>query len=91
MSKSNLVLGAVLGLGALAGGLVIAQRPGENVGRRHPNLMEAQHLIDQALSRLGDAQRDNDWDMRGHAAKAKELLEQANHEIKEAAEAANHH
>jgi hypothetical protein len=29
--------------------------------------------------------------MNGHAARAKELLEQANREIKEAAEAANHH
>jgi hypothetical protein len=28
--------------------------------------------------------------MNGHAAKAKELLDQANHELKLAAEAANH-
>jgi hypothetical protein len=91
MSKRNLVLGAALSIGAITGGFLIAQRPDERVGKRHPNLMAAQHLIDQALGRLGDAQRDNDWDMNGHAARAKELLEQANREIKEAAEAANHH
>jgi hypothetical protein len=35
------------------------------------------------------AQKANEWDMRGHAQKAKELLEQANSELKQAAEAAN--
>ena len=30
-------------------------------------------------------------DMGGHAAKAKDLLDQVNRELKEAAEAANHH
>lgn len=91
MTRSNLVLSAVLGLGALTGGLLIAQRPEENVGRRHPNLMAAQHLIEQAFNRLSDAQRENEWDMGGHAARAKELLDQANREIKLAAEDANHH
>jgi hypothetical protein len=35
------------------------------------------------------AQQANEWDMKGHAQKAKELLEQANREIKAATEAAN--
>ena len=90
MTRNKLILGSVLSLGVITGGLLIAQRPEENVGRRHPNLMAAQHLVDQAFQRLSDAQRANEWDMGGHAARAKELLEQANHEIKEAAEAANH-
>ncbi len=90
MTRSKLILGSVLSLGAITGGLLIAQRPEENVGRRHPNLMAAQRLIDQASSRLSDAQRANEWDMGGHAARAKELLEQANREIKAAAETANH-
>jgi len=35
------------------------------------------------------AQVANEFDMNGHAAEAKELLEQASKELKEAAEAAN--
>ena len=35
------------------------------------------------------AQQANEWDMDGHAAKAKELLDQVNRELKLAAEAAN--
>ena len=82
MTRNKLILGSVLSLGVITGGFLIAQRPGENVGRRHPNLMAAQHLIDQAFGRLNDAQRANEWDMGGHAARAKDLLEQANREIK---------
>jgi hypothetical protein len=90
MTRSKLILGSVLTLGAITGGLLIAQRPEENVGRRHPNLMAAQRLVEQAFNRLGDAQRANEWDMGGHAARAKDLLDQANREIKMAAETANH-
>lgn len=86
------VLGSLLGLGLVAGGATIAQGPpAENVGRRHPNLMAAQRLVDQAYGRIVDAQRANEWDMDGHAQHAKELLDQANRELKAAAEAANHH
>lgn len=92
MSKSKLVFGYALCIGLFTGGLLIAQnRPAENVGRRHPNLMAAQRLVDQAFQRLSDAQQANEFDMGGHAARAKELLEQANREIKLAAETANRH
>ena len=40
---------------------------------------------------LSDAQRANEWDMGGHAARAKDLLSQASREIKLAADAGNHH
>jgi len=70
--------------------LVLAQRPKENVsGKRHPNLAAAQRLSAQAYQRILDAQKANEWDMNGHAQKAKELLDQVNNELKEAAEAAN--
>jgi hypothetical protein len=59
--------------------------------RRHPNLAAAQHLIDQAYAKISEAQGANEFDMDGHAARAKDHLEQANREIKLAAEAANHH
>jgi len=39
--------------------------------------------------KLVAAQQANEWDMNGHAQKAKELLDQVNRELKEAAEAAN--
>lgn len=73
----------------LAGGLAVAQ-PKQNVsGARHPNIAAAQRLSHQAWQRVVDAQQANEWDMQGHAAKAKELLDQASNELKLAAEAAN--
>lgn len=87
------ITGSLLGLGLAATGIVIAQGPPErNVSpAHHPNIAAAQRLCDQAYNRISDAQRANEWDMDGHAAKAKELLEQANRELKAAAESANHH
>jgi outer membrane murein-binding lipoprotein Lpp len=83
---STFIVGSLL----LAGGIAVAQRPKQDVsGRRHPNLAAAQRLIEQAWSKLGAAQQANEFDMGGHAAKAKELIDQANREIKLAAEAAN--
>jgi hypothetical protein len=61
-----------------------------NVGHRHPNLRAAQLLIEKAASKITAAQVANEFDMDGHAAKAKELLDQAYVEIKLAAETANH-
>ena len=90
MTKSKLVLSWVLGAALLCGGIAVAQMPEKDVsGHRHPNLAAAQRLCDQAFSKISAAQEANEWDMNGHAAKAKELLDQANHELKLAAEAAN--
>ncbi|HUO18305.1 MAG TPA: hypothetical protein VMU44_00935 [Steroidobacteraceae bacterium] len=67
-----------------------AAPPAEDIsGRRHPNLAAAQRLSHQAWERITAAQAANEWDMDGHAAKAKELLDQVNNELKMAAEAAN--
>jgi hypothetical protein len=64
--------------------------PPENVSaKRHPHLAHAQKAIDNAFAALDEAQKANEFDMEGHAAKAKELLQQADAEIKQAAEAAN--
>jgi len=57
--------------------------------KRHPDLAQAQRLIEDAISRVSAAQGANEFDMGGHAAKAKELLNQAYVEIKLAAVAAN--
>jgi F0F1-type ATP synthase membrane subunit b/b' len=72
------------------GGIAIAQKPVQNVNAgRHPNIAAAQRLSEQAYQKIVAAQEANEWDMQGHAAKAKELLEQANQQLKLAAEAAN--
>ena len=89
MTKNRL-LTAVVGSLLLLGGVAVAQKPVRNVsGARHPNLAAAQRLSRQAFEKIVEAQRANEWDMSGHAQKAKELLEQVNNELKEAAEAAN--
>jgi hypothetical protein len=74
----------------IAGGGATAQGPARNVsGARHPNLAGAQRLSRQAYEKIIAAQQANEWDMQGHAQKAKDLLEQANNELKMAAQAAN--
>ena len=74
----------------LTAGLTLAQKPKENVSAgRHPNLAAAQRLSRQAWQRVVDAQAANEFDMQGHAQKAKDLLDQASNELKMAAEAAN--
>ncbi len=92
MKIGKYVLGSCLGLGLIAGGVAVAQHPpAENVSpHRHPNITAAQRLTNQAYQRIVAAQQANEWDMDGHAAKAKDLLDQANRELKQAAEAANH-
>ena len=71
-------------------GTAVAQRPRENVsGARHPNLAAAQRLSEQAFQKTVEAQKANEWDLGGHAQKAKNLLEEVNRELKQAAETAN--
>ena len=66
------------------------KKPVQNVSpKKHPNLAAAQRLTAQAFQKVTAAQQANEWDMEGHAAKAKDLLDQANNELKQAAEAAN--
>jgi hypothetical protein len=65
-------------------------RPDVNVSDKlHPNIRAAQDLTAQAWDYMSKAQTANDWDMDGHAAKAKSLLEQAADEMKSAALSAN--
>ena len=79
-------LGFVLLLGVVA----VAQRPERDIsGARHPNLAAAQDLSRRAWQRIVDAQKANEWDMDGHAQKAKNLLDEVNSELRLAATAAN--
>lgn len=88
--KLNRVIGIVMALALLCTGLVFAQKkPAQNVGKRHPNLAAAQRLTAQAYQRIVDAQNANEWDLAGHAQKAKQLLDEANAELKKSAEISN--
>jgi hypothetical protein len=81
---------ALTGVALLIGGAALAQHPKENVSPgRHPNLAAAQRLSQQAWEKIVAAQEANEWDMQGHAQKAKNLLDEVNRELKQAAEAAN--
>ncbi len=89
MIKSR-VFTAAFSIALLSGGLATAQRPRENVAPgRHPNLAAAQRLSQQAWERVVQAQQANEWDLQGHAQKAKNLLDEVNRELKMAAEASN--
>ncbi len=84
------ILKVLLGIALLGGGILLAQKPVENVNpHHHPNLAAAQRLTQQAYEKIKAAQEANEWDMDGHAQKAKDLLDQANQQLKLAAEAAN--
>ncbi len=73
----------------LAGSAALAAPPVDNIGRHHPNLAAAQRLCTQAWDRIVAAQQANEFDMDGHAQKAKDLLDQVNRELKAAAGDAN--
>lgn len=88
-TKTKLIIAPVLGSILLIGGIALAQ-PKQNVSKgAHPNLAAAQRLSAQAYQRITDAQQANEFDLAGHAAKAKSLLEQVNSELKLAAEQSN--
>ena len=70
--------------------ILTAQEPVTDIDKKlHPNLAEAQRLVVQANHYVEVAQKDNRYDMKGNAEKARDLLVQANNELKAAAEAAN--
>jgi uncharacterized protein YpmB len=70
--------------------MTLAQEPVVNIDKKsHANLAEAQQLLAQANHYIAEAQKDNKYNLQGHAQKARELLVQASQELKAAAEAAN--
>ncbi len=85
MKINRLLVSSALGLTMLASTGVIAQI---NAGR-HPHLAAAQAAGEKAYNELSAAQAANDFDMGGHAAKAKDLLQQANEQLKMAVADAN--
>ncbi|MFO0747792.1 MAG: hypothetical protein U1F43_19320 [Myxococcota bacterium] len=71
------------------GGVAMAKPTPNTSAKKHPNLHSAQVLIEKAYKKVEAAQKANEFDLGGHAQKAKELLDQANAELKAAAEVSN--
>ena len=89
--RSFYIVGA-LAIALVFMGVTFAQKPELNIDpARHPNLAAAQHHIGEAMGDVKEAQRANKDQLGGHAEKALELLSQADHELKEAAEFKDHH
>lgn len=82
----NLIIGGAV-IGLLSG--CVSVNAGRVSPARHPNLAAAQTFVERAIARISDAQAANEYDMNGHAAKAKALLNEAYSEIKLAALASN--
>jgi len=90
--KKSIFLGAAVGAALVFGCATQAQQgPMVDIGNRHGNLRQAQENIVQAWHLVSEAQEMNDSRLGGHAANAKRLLEQANDELRLAADVANEH
>lgn len=76
-SLKRFVLVAGLGIATLA----ISQTVQNVDPSRHGNLAAAQSLIAQAYQRMTEAQQSNNYELGGHAARAKQLLSEAANEI----------
>jgi hypothetical protein len=88
MRLKNTILTAFAGVAVVT--LAVAQMPVASVDpSRHGNLAGAQQNIEQAFNSISAAQRANDSQLAGHAARAKEYLREANDEIAAAAMAAD--
>jgi hypothetical protein len=70
--------------------LLFAQAPVVNISpERHGNLAAAQNYIVQAYQMVNRAQSANDSQLGGHAQRAKDLLSQADYELRQAANVSN--
>jgi hypothetical protein len=69
--------------------VVYVQAPMVNISRRHGNLRDAQSCIVQAFQKVNRAQRANQGQLGGHAQRAKELLIEADAELRRAADVSN--
>lgn len=92
MTKRSLIITTTLLLTVAFVGVIFAQGPVVNIDRRrHGNLAAAQSFIVQAYQKLDRAQQANEDQLGGHAQRAKDLLTQADEEIRLAADVANEH
>jgi hypothetical protein len=88
--KKTTVFAAVIGTTVACVGVMFAQGPVVNIDRyRHGNLAAAQSSIVQAYQSINQAQQANNDQLGGHAQRAKDLLVQADQELRLAANVAN--
>jgi hypothetical protein len=87
--KRNLAFPAML-VAVLLCIVTVAQEPAIDINPQiHPNLAEAQRRVVEANHFVAEAQKDNRYDMHGHAERARQLLVEVNNELKAAAMSAN--
>lgn len=68
-----------LPLGVFAGGAL----------KSHPNMQAATKALNTAFDKITAAQKANEYDLGGHAAKAKDAIQLAKDELKLAADSSN--
>src|SRR5215203_6413565 len=74
----------------IAAAAVYAATPTQNQAlSKHPNLERALSFVEQAQQKIADAQKANEYDMGGHAQKAKSYLDEASEHLRMAAVAAS--
>lgn|GEM_PF-1364534 len=77
------IVAALLGI-FVGAGITAFAHEGEGGKHKHPNLQAAMEMIHHASKRIDAAQKANEFDLGGHAQKAKDLLAQAENELKAA-------
>ena len=90
MTKRTVLLNFAATTAFICGGVMFAQAPVVNIdAHKHPNLAGAQNNIVQAYQLIDRAQSANRDELGGHAQKAKQLLMEADGELRAAANASN--
>lgn len=83
ITKKNSLVSTILCAGLFCSAVVLAQAPVQNINKnKHPNLAEAQSHVAEAYNSITTAQKDNRYDMHGHAQNAQNLLVQVSQELK---------
>ena len=91
VKRKKLFLTGALAAVLVSGGIVLAQAPSVDINKtKNPTLAEAQEHIQQAYAKVDESQKYFKDKLGGHAEKAKELLAEANREIKAAADYVDH-
>jgi hypothetical protein len=89
-SNKTWLASAVLCTALIFGGVTLAQAPAVDIDHHaHSNLANAQKSIVDAYHSIEEAQKANKEQLGGHAQRAKDLLMQANEELRQAANVAN--
>jgi hypothetical protein len=85
----TLLFAIVVAASLAVGTAVLGKAPVGHVPKPHPNLAATQKLLAEAWEKIVAAQKANEFDLDGHAQRAKDLIDQANAEVKLAVESAN--